>query len=329
MRLYDVLRNRSSASFVLLFPVVLLLVVGLVFMNGHPFERRRVALVGGDGGLTAVETALEAYDEIVIERVDDEATAMGKLRARMVSVVLVTVPRSDELVAVVGPRDGLFARGLMAALPARSRLEVLEVPRWGYVHYLFPGILTFSVMVAGLFALGYNMVLYRQSGFLKKLATTPLPKRTFVSAQIAARGSLILLQAAILVAVARLGFGLPLSAASLAWLLLASALGTLTFMGVGFVLACLIRTEDLMADIIGAVNLPLVLLSEIFFPLDALPRPLAAFGAALPSTEMVRLCREVLLYGVTDPSALAQRLGVLALWAAVTFAVSLLVFRWH
>jgi ABC-2 type transport system permease protein len=216
----------------------------------------------------------------------------------------------------------------LAVLPVAPQLDVLEVPRWGYVHYLFPGILTFSVMLSGLFAMGYTMVLYRQNRFLKKLATTPLPKTAFVAAQIAARGSLILLQAAILVAIAKLVFALPLSFSALAWLVLITLLGLLTFMGAGFAIACLIRTEDLVVDIIGAINLPLVLLSEIFFPLDALPRPLAVVGGMLPSTEMVRLTREVLLYG-GGGAALAPGLGVLALWTVATFALSLSVFRWH
>ncbi len=204
-----------------------------------------------------------------------------------------------------------------------------QVPRGGYVHYLFPGILTFSVMLSGLFATGYTLVLYRQNRFLKKLATTPIRKATFVAAQVSARSLLVLAQVALLVAAACLGFGMRCDLVAAGWLLLITTLGLLAFMGVGFALACVIKSEDLVVDVISAVNLPLVLLSEIFFPLGSLPRPLAVVGELLPSTEMVRLSRAVLLYGETSPSALAGGLGGLALWSGASFRLSLLLFKWH
>jgi ABC-2 type transport system permease protein len=136
-------------------------------------------------------------------------------------------------------------------------------------------------------------------------------------------------QVALMVAVGALAFGVHFDALSLAWLTAICLLGVLTFMGVGFVIACVIKTEDLITDVISAVNMPLVLLSEIFFPLEALPRPLAVVGEWLPSTEMVRLLRNVLLYGVTEPRDLAGGIAMLAGWAVVTFAVSLAVFDWE
>ncbi|WP_437581397.1 ABC transporter permease [Sorangium sp. So ce887] len=330
LRLLDVLRSASSTSFVLLFPVVLLVVVGFVFMNGHPFEERTIAVVAGPG---AAERPLEALggelEPARLVHVESEAAGLAQLRARTASAVVV-LPRGDGISRViVGPRDRLFGRGIAASPGVRAELAVVELPRWGYVHYLFPGILTFSVMLAGLFATGYTMVLYRQNRFLKKLATTPMPKAVFVGAQIAARSVLVLGQIALVAAAGALLFDVPFTAVSALWVALVSLLGLLAFMGVGFVLACVLRTEDLVVDIVSAVNLPLVFLSEIFFPLDALPRPLAALGAILPSTHMVQLTREILLFGATDPGQLAGGIAVLAGWTVATFALSLRLFRWH
>lgn len=321
-RLNDVLRSRSSASFVLLFPVVLLLIVGFVFKNGHPFELRHVAVVGD---VSTVELA--AYEEVRVQHARSRQEAFGKLKARMVSAVLER--DASGITLTVGPRDQLLGRGMVAAIGRGARVEVLSVPAWGYVHYLFAGLVAFSVMLSGLFATGYTMSLYRQNRFLKKLATTPLPKVTFVTAIVAGRGILIFVQLTLMVIVGALVFGVAFDGSSLLWLALICSLGITTFMGVGFVLACLIRTEDLITDVISGVNMPLVLLSEIFFPLDALPRPLAWVGEVLPSTEMVRLLRAVILYGTTEPAALAGGVLTLAAWTLLTFAVSLAVFRWH
>ena len=51
--------------------------------------------------------------------------------------------------------------------------------------------------------------------------------------------------------------------------------------------------------------------------------------SVLPSTILVRLVREVLLYGGTAQGELAPGLAALAAWTLVTFAVSVKSFRWY
>ncbi len=330
LRLYDTLRSKSSVGFVIVFPVVLLLVVGLVFANGHPFEQRRLVVVGE---AEKYRRALARFEEVTIESEPSERAALGKLRARMASAVLLPPPpgcREDcEPRLVVGPKDQLFGKGLALELPPPLAVAVLEVPRFGYVHYLFPGVLAFTVIIAGLFGMGYSLVLYRQNGFLKKLATTPLGKGSFIGGQIAARAALVFVQVAITLATAMVAFGVRLSPLGLVWVMAISLLGLICFLGFGFVLACVVRTEDLLSDVINAANIPIILMSEIFFPLDALPRVMAAAGEWLPSTAMVRLLRAVIVYGAVDFGSLGGGVLYLAVCAVSAFALALALFRWH
>jgi len=328
LRALDVLRSKSSAGFVLVFPVVLLAIVGLVFREGHPFERRTL-LVVEFGAVESSLAPLRAYEELRVEPARSETEALGKLRAKMASAVLVPASAGAPPRLLVGPRDRVFGRGLLGLLPAGTRLEPVEAPRWGYVHYLFPGVLAFSIMLSGLFATGYTLVLYRQNHFLKKLATTPLPKIVFVLALVAGRSVLILAQIALLVVAAAVFFDVSLSVSSALGTILIGLAGLLAFMGIGFVLASVIRSESLVVDLVSAVNVPFVFLSEIFFPLDALPRPLAALGEALPSTAMVRLTRSIVLYGGIDGASLLAGLGLIAVWTVLSFALGLKLFRWH
>ncbi len=328
LRALDVLRAKSSAGFVLVFPVVLLAIVGLVFREGHPFERRTLLVV--ESGATQDFTAsLHGYEELRIEPARSEAEALGKLRAKMASAVLVPRSAGAPPRLLVGPRERVFGRGLIGLLPADTRLEAVEAPRWGYVHYLFPGVLAFSIMISGLFATGYTLVLYRQNRFLKKLATTPLPKLVFMLALVSGRSLLVLAQIALMVLAGAVVFDVSFSVSSALATISVGFCGLLAFMGIGFVLACVIRTESLVVDLVSAVNVPFVFLSEIFFPLDALPRPLAVLGEMLPSTAMVRLTRSVVLYGGVDGASLAAGLGLIAVWTVLSFAVGLKLFRWH
>ena len=248
-RLFDVLRSKSSATFMFAFPVLLLLVVGFIFINGHPFEQSHVALLGD-----ADASALSSFEEVSVERSADREEAFGKLKARMVIAVLER--RGAQTVLTVRPRSRLIGQGMLAELGKAATLEVLEVPSFGYVHYLFAGLVAFSVMLSGLFATGWTMVVYRQNRFLKKLATTPLSKSSFVAALVGARGLLIYGQLGLMTLVGAVVFGLSFSSLRLVWFAAICGLGLAVFMGIGFILACLIRTEDLVVDIISAVNMP-------------------------------------------------------------------------
>jgi ABC-2 type transport system permease protein len=301
-------------------------VVGLVFAEGHPFERQRVALVGP--AAAALRPALEGRSELRLRATAGEAEALGALRSRMVSAVIAPGPGGEPVVRV-GPRSEVIGRGLVTMLPPGARLELVDLPRWGYVHYLFPGIVTLTVLVSGFFGMGYPMVRYRQNLFLKKLSTTTLPRWVFVASQLGARAALTWVQAALMVGAAVACFGLPLSAGGLGWLLGLVTLGIVVFMGLGFALASFIETESAMVDAINVLTTPFVLLSEVFFSVESLPGPLPLLAGALPSTQLVRLLRAVLLEGEGSFAALAPGLLVLVAWAVGAYALSLVAFRWR
>ena len=322
LRAFDLVRTPSSLAFMLVLPLALLAVLGAVFANGHPFEERVVIVVGGED--EALPTGPGAH--FVRAATLDEAEA--RLSSRMASAILVRRDGAWRLIA--GEREALFAGGLADTLDDdpdadAPRIEITPLPRWGYVHFLFPGLLCFAVLTAGLFGMGHTMVRYRQSLFLKKLATTPLPKWAFVAAQILSRAALVMLQVAVLACAAWLVFGVPLDATRLVAILGISLLGLLAFMGMGFALACVIESEALMVDAISALNVPLVFASEMFFSLDSLPEPLPTLAGALPTTLMVRAVRDVLVRDAVDP---LQIVGLVA-WALATFGLSLALFRWH
>lgn len=320
MRMADVLRTPSSALFFFLLPLVLLAVLGVVFANGHPFEERTVLVVGDAAALPALG------EGVLVSSSPSEAEARARLASRMASLVLLHEGEGWRVIA--GPREELFARGVEAALggePRTASIDVEPLPRWGYVQFLFPGLLCFTVLTAGLFGMGHTMARYRETLLLKKLATTPLPRVTFVAAQILSRTLLVLVQVALLIAVAWVAFDLPLDAGRFAWMLGVALLGLLAFMGLGFGLACVVTGEGLVVDAISALNIPLVFASEMFFPLDSLPAPIAAVGGVLPTTLVVRALREILVRGSCEPTMLVA----IAAWALASFALATTFFRWH
>lgn len=322
MRIFDVMRSRSSAIYFLAAPVLILLVVAVVFINGQPFERKHVGVA--DPGARA---ALAGFSEVALEEVAGAPQAEARIRSRLISAAVVADERGVRVLAPA--HETLFARGLAGALAQPAPPVVtITLPRWSYVHYVFPGVLTFAVLVSGLYGMGFAMASYRQNLFLKKLATTPLSKGTFIAAQVAARSLLILVQMVLLVAAAALLLGLPVSLTALVGLAIFTVLGLIAFMGLGFVLACVMRSAEMLSDVVNGLMAPLVLCSDMFFPVTELPGPLAGFATLLPTTQLVRAARALLLEGETNLLHLAPELGILLGWLVVTYAVSWKLFRW-
>jgi ABC-2 type transport system permease protein len=321
LRVNDVLRSGSATFAFLGLPVVILVVLSLVFVNGHPFEERRLTLVGASD----LGPALAGYGGVRLEREPSLPVARRKLQTRATSGVLFADSTGAPTLEV-GRKEELWGRGVVSVLPG-AELRPVALARFGYLHFLFPGLLCSAVMFAGLFGMGYAMARYRRNQFLKKLATTPLSRATFVLAQIVGRGTLVLVQIALLLLVAVVGFGLHPTPGGAALTCVVCVVGLFVFSGIGFALASLIETEAVVSDVISGLALPFTLFSGVFFPLDSLPSWLSAFCELLPSTLMVDAVRASLLYDAGFASV-APSLGGLLLWGAATFGLSVRLFRW-
>ena len=334
LRTAETVRNRVSLAIFIGLPLILLLAIGGIFASGHPFERRQVAIIAPAATVEIVRERLRGYPEVHLIADRAQEVALAELRSHVIDAVVQGDAQTPPVLRLfVSDRGRLFAQALTQALGSTPAVtvETVATPRFGYVHHLFSGLLSFNILVTGLLGMGAAMARYRQNQLLKKLALTPLRRSTFVAAQLLSRSFLGLLQVAGLLVVARLLFALPLSVGSALWTLLIAALGLLTFMGIGFMLASAIRSEGVLVEGVSALMTPLVLLSEMFFPLSELPRPLRLLGEFLPSTQLVRLLRLGLVEGAQLPGVTTWLPGLLLLlfWLVAGYVAAVLLFRWH
>ena len=346
LRVQDLLRTRSSLAFFLGVPLLLLIAVGGIFPGGHPFERRQVGLVQSATAPLPphVLALLSQQPELVLRTYQTLDQAVADLDRHLLEALVVsdgstlswTVPADRPLLGQALARLLAAPPPASADLPARAdspdaahvSLRTRPVPRLGYLHYLVPGLLTMNLFVAGLLGMGSGMARYRQSGLLKKLALTPLSRTTFVAAQLLSRTGLGLAQILLLLIAARLFLALPLSLPAFLHVLFWSTVGLLCFMGLGFLTACWIHSEAILLDFVSLTMTPVVLLSEMFFPVSELPAWLRLVGDLLPSTQLVRLFR-MCLGGAVSPDALVIPGGILLAWLVVSFFLSTRLFSWH
>ena len=184
-----------------------------------------------------------------------------------------------------------------------------------------------SIMQLGLFATAQPLVALRVQGVLKRLNATPLSRTTLLCAYIAFRLTVALFQTGLCVLIGRFAFGVAMVGswwAFAGWLFL----GTLVFISLGFFMAAVSKNEESCIAIGNIINLPMILLSGVFFPVNHLSR---VFDYILPFDPLNYLgdaLRQTMVDAIPIHSA-ATNASVLAAWVVVMTILSVRFFSWE
>jgi ABC-type multidrug transport system permease subunit len=222
---------------------------------------------------------------------------------------------------------GYITEKLLLASAAGAQREPVTGAAVRYVDYLFPGILGMNMMFSCLFGVGYVVLRYRKSGFLKRLHATPLTAFEFLTAQVLSRLALILFVTAVLYA----GIGAIIhfhSAGSLLLLLLVAVLGALSMVALGLTIAARFSSEELVGGLLNLLTWPMMLLSGIWFSLEGSPPWVRWIAGIFPLTHVLDAARAIMLDGA-GMAQIAQHLIYLAVTAVAFLALGAWSFRWR
>jgi ABC-2 type transport system permease protein len=185
--------------------------------------------------------------------------------------------------------------------------------------YYVPGYLAVVVLFTPLSRVGSTIARHREGNRFEKLATTPLTRSEWLSAQTLVNVVVIGLAALSLLVLTVLVTGVSLSLAPATLLVVPFvALGVTLFCGLGAVLGRVADSQDGVVAASNAIALPLLFLSETFVTPDLLPAWFRPVVALSPLTYFARGVRAVTFEGSTA-SALPN-LAILAVLAAAFFA---------
>jgi ABC-2 type transport system permease protein len=182
-------------------------------------------------------------------------------------------------------------------------------------------------MFSCLFGVGYVVLRYRKSGFLKRLHATPLTAFVFLCAQVLSRLALIMFVTSVLYA----GIGAIIrfhSAGSVLLLLLLAILGALSMIALGLTVAARFSSEELVGGMLNLLTWPMMLLSGIWFSLEGSPRWVQWLAHVFPLTHMLDAARAVMLDGAGLLQIIPD-LMFLAATALAFLAFGAWSFRWR
>ena len=168
--------------------------------------------------------------------------------------------------------------------------------------------------------------IYREGGILKRLRATPLAPTTILSAHVLLKLALTAATLGLMVLLGRRFYPVPL-ATHVPSFTAALLLSTLSILSIGFVIASAVSTARFAQPAGGIVLYPLLAVSGLFAPVEALSPFWQQVARVSPVTHAVSL-----LEGIWNGGAWSQHpveVGALLLNLAVCTAVSARIFRWE
>jgi len=325
----EFLRDRSTLVFNLLFPLVLVVAFAVIFGG----EARSVFKVGV---IAAPDATLDArlHPFLGTRHVDFYAVAAAGLdeairnvERHQADLLLDLRDGTRYWVNTDSPKGYLAEKLLLQAASGAAHREPVTGSAVRYVDWLLPGILGMNMMFSCLFGVGYVVVRYRKSGFLRRLSATPLTAIEFGAAQILSR--LLLTISVTTLVYALVALLVPFrNEGSALLLLLIAIVGALSMISLGFLLAARFASEELANGVINLASWPMMLLSGVWFSLEGAPQWLRMAAEALPLTQMLHAARAVMLDGAGLVQVLPQ-LGLLASMTALFMGIAAAGFRWR
>ncbi len=353
-RLREFFREPEAIFWVYGFPVLMVVALGIAFRN-QPVEQIVVDVVDGPQAAATVK-ALEASATPERFKAKANPNSEARLRLRTGKTDVVVAPgvvddRESLSIPVPGqtenppPRyeylfDPTRPQSVLAQCRGRSvaagggRKDVVPVtqvaidePGGRYIDFLVPGLLGMSLMGGGMWGVGFVTVDMRIRKLLKRFLATPMKKWHFLSGIMLSRMLFMVPEVLLLLVFARYAFGVVNqgSAWTVAFLIL---LGAVMFSGLGLLIASRANTIEMVTGLMNVVQLPMWILSGIFFSAERFPAMAQPLIRPLPLTLLIDALRAVMLEGATFVSQW-QRIGMMAAWAVVTFALALRWFKWR
>lgn len=323
-RNWEFLRDRSTLTWNLLFP--LCLIVGFAFaFSGPGLAPYKVGVLNDAAG--AGDNAFLKTQQIQFIPVTDLPAALAKVERHQLDMLFDPTGRrywiNDE-----SPKGYILERVLRGAETQTSfSKQTVSGQLIRYVDWVLPGVLAMNMMFSCLFGIGYVIVRYRKSGMLKRLKATPLTPLEFLSAQVASRWWLTLATTVVVFIGTDEFIGFPMHG-SYFDLFLVFAIGALSLISLGMIVAARTTSEELAGGLLNLLSWPMTFLSGVWFSLEGIHPFLRQCAQLLPLTHMIDAARAIMIDGA-DLTAISGHLLVLALMSLCFMAAGAWTFRWE
>lgn len=358
-----IFRNPSAVVFTLAFPLIFILVFGFIGGSGVSV---RVGIDKASDTTNGIYAKLKGYKNLrLITDLSQEEMETDLRKGRLVAILRIEAnPRlgdsttGDDLEPYAETHPAYFAHvktstasgentGLLFNIlagsingindekhprPTEAQIIPEEVPGRAYkrIDFILPGQLGFSLLSVGVFGTAFLFFSLRQTLVLKRFFATPINRLYIILGEALARLLFQSFGTMIIIGIGYFAFGFTLinGFATFLEMLVLCLFGLIIFMGFGFIVSGIAKTESTIPPLANIVTLPQFLLAGTFFSVDVFPVWLQPICKIMPLTYLNDALRKIAFEGL-HLWDVWQQIGILSIWGIVVYAVAIKVFKWE
>lgn len=330
VRVREFTREPEAVFWALFFPILITAGLGVAFRS-RPAEVLKVAAAG-----PVIAQALRQEPILDVTEVD-RATGEQLLRTGKVALLAepgiagAVVYRYDD----TNP-EGRTARMLADRVVQRAAGRADPVPATDaiireagsrYIDFLVPGLVGLGIMSNTLWGLGFSIVDSRRRKLTKRLIATPMSRTYYLLSYLVWRLIVLVVEVGVPIGFGALAFGVPVRG-RLFDLVVVCVLASLSFSALALLISSRARTIEAVSGLMNLAQVPMWILSGVFFSAQRFPDAVQPIISALPLTALIDALRAHMLQGAGLPQLVPQ-LAVLSAWLLVCFGLALKLFRWR
>jgi ABC-2 type transport system permease protein len=346
------LRNPSAVAFGFGFPLVIILVFGSIGGGGPKVSvalarqadqsspivqglvKTTLVSLDDETDTTVMRRSLERGRIAAIITVDSVQTSAGI--PQFIVHMQTSSASGDKYPILQLAIARVFQIGVERNMPLQYKPIVIdELPKlpgreYSMIDFIIPGMLGFSLLGSAVFGVAFLFFGLRQQLVLKRYYATPIGKPYIILGEGLARLVFQMITAVVIIVIGKLVFHFTLVHGWVTFweLLFLSLIGLIVFMGFGFIISSVARSESTIPPFANLITLPQMLLGGTFFSTDVFPKWLQHIIEILPLKQLNDAMRNVSFEGAHLIDC-GKQLGILAIWGVVTYAIAVKVFKWE
>jgi len=239
------------------------------------------------------------------------------------AAVLIGQSQATKVVVERSIRAG--GTGVLAQPPVDVRTTVWYNPGMITAYYMIPGLIGMILQFLTTFLTATSVVRERERGTIEQLIVTPIRSWELIVGKLAPYVLIAFFDTLEILVAGVLLFQVPING-SILLLLLLSALFLVTTLGMGLLISTVANTQQEAMLTTMFTLLPGIFLSGFLFPLAAMPKVLQAASYVIPLRYFVIVTRGIVLKGV-GVDMLLPEVFALSVFALLIMVVTAMRFR--
>jgi ABC-2 type transport system permease protein len=348
--LQSMLRSPSAIIFSLAFPIIFILVFG--FIGGRSNYHFDIAFTAQSDTTNPIYGWMSTDSNTIIHTGTQGRIDSALLKGNLDAVVTINKSKDSSAMynvviqtSTVSIQNGqLFKSVVKEVISKISEQSYKNLPQYASIvtpppvqarvyqtiDFILPGQIGFSMLSAGVFGAAFVFFSLRQTLVIKRFFATPVSKTNIIIGEMISRLVFQLIAAAIIILIGKFFFHFTLINGIVTFfeMLFLCAFGLIVFMGFGFIISGLAKSESSIPPLANIITLPQFLLAGTFFSTDVFPKWLQPISKALPLTYMNDAMRKVAFEGLNLWDIKFQ-LMIMLIWGIVVYAVAIKTFKWE